>query len=327
MFRSFFLPIILAAALIAPSAVCARSKPYEESEKEHSWFSFSRPSRKNPADQLVWARELHADGRLRKAARAYRALAVTWPGSEQAPLAQQGLARTLDARGKVEDAFDAYHELATRYTGGYDYDEVIQRQFEIAKSVMDRRRGSLLIFGGFKAPERAVPLFEKVIQNAPRAPFAPEAQYLIGRAYELSEQLELAVVAYMTAQHRYPASPWAATASFGRARALYRLSEESPNDEEALEQAWAAVSVFLNAFAQSPDAELARAYRETLLRRRAKASYDKAIFYDRLAKRPAAAYQSYSVFVRQFPNSEWTALARARMEQLAPLVEKTDETN
>ena len=33
-----------------------------------------------------------------------------------------------------------------------------------------------LLFGGFKAPERAVPLFEDVVKNGPRSPFAPEAQ-------------------------------------------------------------------------------------------------------------------------------------------------------
>lgn len=325
MSRVFLFCCLVAASLAYTPSVWAKSKPYEETEKKHSWFSLSRPSRKNPEDQLAWARKLQEEGRLRKATRAYRALVVTWPGSTEAPLAQWGLAQSLDARHKMEDAFDEYNNLTSHYTGGYPYDSVVQRQFEIAHSIMDKRRGAFLMFGGFKAPERAVPMFEKVVQNAPRASFAAEAQYLIGRAYELSDQLELAVVSYMTAQHRYPGTSWAEKASFGRARCLVRLSEESPNDEEALDQAWAAVVVFLNTFPQSEDAELGKAYRENLLRRRAKASYDKALFYDRIAKRPAAAIQSYENFVRQFPNSEWTALARARMQELTPLVEKHDE--
>ncbi len=312
---------------ISPLSAHAQSKPFEESEKRHSWLSFSRPTMKTSAEQLAYARELHKQGRLRKATRAYRALVTTWPGSAEAALGQLGVALTLDERGKREDAFEAYHQLATRFTGGYAYDDVIKRQFEIAREEMERRRGGFGIFGGFRAPERAVPMFEKVLQNAPRAPFAAEAQYLIGYAYEESEQLELAVVAYMTAQHRYPNSPWAQKAAFGRARALYRLSEEAPNDEEALDQAWAAVVVFINTFPQSEDIELARAYRDTLLRRRARAAYDKAVFYDRIARRPAAALQAYENFVRQFPNSEWTSVARARMESLSPLVENRNENN
>ena len=311
--------------VLPDSAVWAASKPFEESARTHSWFSFNKPSKKTSAEQFKWAQKLEAAGELRKATRAYRALVNTWPGSPEAPRAQLMVAFLLDKRGKTDEAFDEYQNLVTRFTGGYSYQAVIRRQFDIARQVMDRRRGKLLVFGGFKAPERAVPLFEKIVQNAPGAPFAPEAQYLIGRAYELSEQLELAVVAYMTAQHRYPASPWAEKASIGRARALVRLSEESPNDEEALDQAWAATIVFLNTFPNSDDVPVASAYRDSLLRRRAKAAYDKALFYDRLAKRPDAAWRSYDIFVRQFPNSEWTPIARARMDSLAPLVEKTNE--
>ncbi len=319
----FFLFCCLASLMIAaPFTGWAKSKPYEETEKKHSWFSFNRPERNNARNQLIWARQLQSRNELRRASRAYRALVTTWPGSPEAPLAQWGLAQTLDARGKLEDAFDEYNNLATRFTGGYPYDSIVQRQFEIARTIMDKRRGRLLIFGGFKAPERAVPMFEKVIQNAPRAPFASEAQYLIGHAYELSEQLELAVVAYMTTTHRYPTSPWAEQASFGRARSLIRLSEESPNDEEALDQAWAAIVVYLNSFPTSKDAELARAYRDNLLRRRAKNAYDKAVFYDRIAKRPESARQAYDNFVRQFPDSEWSSIARTRMQELSPSVEK-----
>lgn len=326
MSRAVFL-LLLCPLLWAvhPIAAPAQSRPFEESEKQHSWFSFNRPSKSNPADQLAWARSLRDDGRLRKATRAFRALVTTWPGSPEAPSAQLELAQTLDVRGKLEDAFEEYDGLTRRFTGGYAYDEVLRRQFEIARAILDKRRGGLLIFGGFRAPERAIPLLEKVVQNGPRSPYAPEAQFLIAQAYEWSDQLELAVVAYMTAQHRYPTGPWAEKSSFGRARMLVRLSEENPNDEETLEQAWAAVAVFLNTYPKSDDAPVAQAYRETLLRRRAKAAYDKALFYDRLAKRPAAAHQAYSTFLRQFPNSEWTAVARARMEELSPFVEKTNE--
>ncbi|MCZ7592506.1 MAG: tetratricopeptide repeat protein [Kiritimatiellae bacterium] len=316
---------LLALAFSTPSAVWAKSAPYEMTAKKHSWFSFNRPAKKNPMDQLALARRLQADGQLKKAGKAYRALTTTWPGSPEATLAQWGLAQTLDARGKLEDAFNEYNTLATKYTGNYPYDSIVQRQFEIANATMDKRKGALLIFGGFKAPERAIPLFEKVIQNAPRAPFAAESQYLIGHAYELSEQLELAVVAYMNAQNRYPGTEWSEKAAFGRARCLIRLSEESPNDEEALDQAWAAIIVYLNAYPNSEENNLAQAYRDSLLRRRAKASYDKALFYDKVAKRPLAAVKSYENFVRQYPNSEWSALARARIKELTPLVEKLNE--
>lgn len=316
---------LLAALLLLGGQRVFAERPYEESQKKHSWFSLTRPARDTAAAQLEYAHDLRARGKLRKAGKAYRALVITWPGSAQAPEAQLGYAQMLDARGKLLDAFDEYEILMTRFAGGFPYDAVLQRQFEIGQSVMNRRRGSFLMFGGFQAPERAVPLFEAVVRNGPRSSFAPEAQYLVGKAYELSEQLELAVVAYMTAQHRYPLSPFAAKAAFGRAHCLYRLTEEYPNDEEALEQAWAGVVVFLSTYPKAEEADVAQAYRDTLLRHRAKAAYDKAVFYDRNARRPEAARQAYESFVQAFPNSEWTSVARVRIDELSPSAEKPHE--
>lgn len=314
-----------AACLLAAMPNARAERPYEESEKKHSWLSLTKPARKTAAEQLNHANELRSRESYRKAGKAYRALVLTWPGSPEAPAAQYGYAQMLDLRGKLLDAFDEYENLMSRFVGGYPYDDVLRRQFEIAKQVMNRRRGKFLGFGGFQAPERAVPLFEKVVKNGPRAEFAPEAQYLAGKAYELSYQLELAVVAYMTALHRYPFSPFAQKAAFGRAECLYRIAEENPNDEEALEQAWAGVVVFLNTYPSAEEAAVAQAFRETLLRRRAKAAYDKAEFYDRVSRRPAAALQAYREFAKSFPSSEWTSLAQVRIDELSKSVEKPNE--
>jgi len=319
---SFRLPLLFALlAAFGLWATPAPAKPYVETQKKHSWFSFNRPAKKNPTDQLAYADRLFAEGHLRKAGNAYKALAVTWPGSPEAVPAQLRYARSLDARGKSDKAFEAYQSLMEANAGGFPYDDVLQRQFDLAQEMMNRRHGRLLLFGGFKAPERAVPMFEKVVKNGPRSPRAAEAQYLIGWAYEISDQLELAVVAYMTAQHRYPESEYAEKASFGRARTLYRLSEESPNDEEALEQAWAGVLLFLNSYPQSEEIEVAKAYRDTLLSRRARTAYDKAVFYDRKAKKPSAALQAYRSFIKLFPGSEWVPVAQSRIDQLAAQVE------
>ena len=67
---------------------------------------------------------------------------------------------------------------------------------------------------------------------------------------------------------------------------------------------------------------MAKAYRDTLMGRRARLAYEKALFYDKLAKKPAAALQAYRSFVRMFPRSEWTPLAQVRIDQLALEVEK-----
>lgn len=296
----------------------ARAETYVEAGKTHSWLSFSRPAKKSPAAQLSHAERLMNDNQLRKAGRAFRSLVITWPGSVEAPLAQWYYARTLDKRGKIREAFDEYQILMENYSGRFaNYDEVLARQFEIAKTVMNTRKGRVLFLPGFEAPERAIPLFEKIIQNGPRSPHAAEAQFLIGQAYENSFQYELAVVAYIATLHRYPNSPFAEGAAFGRARSLYAISKDYPNDQRALAEAWAGLMVFIRAFPNSDYRNEALDMRGVLLERKAQAAFDIADYYDRIAKRPDAALESYQDFIRQFPDSTLTARARERITQLA----------
>ena len=315
--------LLLALCMIMALPSHGSSEPLVEEGKKHSWFSFNKPAKTNPSDQMDYAQELLRAGHLRKAGKAFRALVITWPGSKETPLAQWAYARVLDERGKLEAAFEAYQELLDRHGGRFpEYEKVLERQFEIAKGVMSTRRG-ILIFGGFSAPERAIPLFESIVRNGPRSPLAPEAQYLIGEAHEKNFEYDLAVMAYSATLHRYPLSPFAEKASFARARALDSLSREYPKDVQALEEAWAANNAFLRAYPNSEFEGEATEIRDRLFRKRAKTSYDIAYYYDAITKRPNVALESYRNFVQLYPESEWTATARERIAEL----EKTVSTN
>ncbi|HMO05235.1 MAG TPA: outer membrane protein assembly factor BamD [Kiritimatiellia bacterium] len=309
--------LLMMVLLALADTAMARSEPYEETGKKHSWFSFNRPAKDNPKDQLAHARELARQDELRKAGRAFRALVMTWPSSREAAAAQWAYAKILEKRDKPRQAFDAYQLLMENYPGQFpDYDAVLQRQFEIARQVMTTRKAKFLFMPGFEAPERAIPLFEKVIQNGPRSVHAPEAQFLIGQAYEQSFQYELAVVAYIATLHRYPLSPFAEPAAFGRARALHAITKDYPNDAQALDEAWAGVMVFLRAYPDSDFAAEARIMRDELLDRKADKLYSIADYYDRIARRPQAARESYEQFARLFPKSERTPEVKRRLQEI-----------
>ena len=151
---------------------------YEETEvRQHSWFSFSRPAEATPAAQIERADRFRDKGNHAAAAKAYQSLVLTWPRAPQAAVAQQRHAEALEQQGEFEDAFTQYDALIDRYTGGFDYNEIIKRQFDLAKKVMNKRKGKFLFFGGFKAPERAIPMFESILKHAPRWDGAPEAEF------------------------------------------------------------------------------------------------------------------------------------------------------
>lgn len=318
---------VLALAVFASIITASvHADVYEVEGKKHSWFSFNKPKKANPSDQMEYAQGLLKKNKTKKASKAFHALVTTWPGSAEAPMAQWAYAKVLDARGKKYDAFDQYQVLIENYTGRFpDYEKAVARQFVIATNIMITKRGGFLLFGGFEAPERAIPYLEKVVQNGPRTAFAPEAQYLIAKAYEDSFEYDLAVVSYITTLHRYPLNPLAEKAAFGRARSLKAISDNYPNSEEALEDAWAGIMVFLRAFPHSEHTDDAIEIRDQILERKAKKSYDIAVFYDKKAKRPKAALESYENFVQQYPKSRWTDTARQRMITLSQKIDVSKE--
>ena len=304
----------------------AVAEPYEETAARKHWYNFwIRPAKDNPHDQLSYADQLRTAGRLRAAGKEYRLLTVFWPEAAEAPKAQLAYARTLDERRKWQDAFEEYTYLIEHYSGTFPYNEILQRQFEIAETVMTTRKAKFLFFPGFLAPERSVPMFEKILEHGPAWEKAPEAQYLIGLANELSLQYELAVAAYLSTQVRYPNSPFAEQAAYHRAMCLEHLAQSEPNNEAALDEAWSAVHQFVIRYPNSDKNSEALKLRDDLLRRRAHIAYNRATYYDTIAHQPKAALMEYQDFVRLFPHSDWTPQAQKRIEQLAPLVGKTDE--
>jgi len=285
------------------------------------WHLLCRPKKKNPADQLAYAAYLRERGSTRRAMRHYLALTLYWPESPEAAAAQYEYARILSERGKRKEAFDEYQRLFENYTGLFPYDEVLKRQFKIALYLMSHKKGRFFIFPGFHSPERAIPLLEKIVENGPQWERAPEAQYLMGEAYEKSLQYEEAIAAYMIARQRYPNSPFAEHAAFRAAHCFYLLAEEAPNNGQTLENAWAAMVLFLNKYPDSEQADLAREYKRTLYLQRARRAYNTAMYYDRIEKNPKAALIAYQTLARKFPHSDWTELAKIRIDSLSKLVE------
>jgi tetratricopeptide (TPR) repeat protein len=304
---------------------CATERPYEETIGKRGWTIFLHPAKKNPTDEMAYAQQLLREGKKKAALKEFKALSIFWIGAPEAAPAQYQYAKLLEERGNLFKAFDEYQYLIEHYTGQFPFDEVLERQFNIAVHLMNTKKGKFFLFPGFSAPERAVPMFEKIVANGPEWARAPEAQYLIGRAYELSGQYELAVVAYMAAEYRYPNSAFTEKAAFGKTQCLYLLAQESPNDDQARDEAWAAITLFQNTYPNSVENGKIQEYRKTIFRQRAKAAYDLAYYYDRIAKKPKAALIAYDNLAKLFPDSDWAGLAQARIVTLKKTVETSND--
>jgi len=324
-----WISLIALVALLLPATVSlAKEKPYEEKTGRRGWHLFLWPAKKNPQDQLVYAVSLQQAGETKSAMRQYLALVTYWPESTEAATAQYRYAQLVDGQDKYQDAFDEYQRLFERYPGQFPYDDVLDRQFAIANHLMNTRKGKVLFLPGFFAPERAIPLFQAIMTNAPQWEKSAEVQFLIGRANELSLDYENAIDAYMTAQQRYPTSPFAEKAAYGSAHCFYLLADETPNNQQILESAWASVTLFLQDHPKSANADEVTQWRSAILRMRAKLAYEKASYYDRIVKKPKAALIMYEAMLREFPHSEWTDEAKARIQALSQYgeIDKDEKT-
>jgi len=295
-------------------------------ERERKWSWFLRAKKDTPVEQLAFANRLREEG-SRGAGKQYQALLKFWPDSPEAPAAQLAYAEWLEERGEHRVAFDEYQYLMELYGGRFpNYQRILARQMRIAKHIMESRKGGFLFYDGFSAPERAVPLFRKILKNGPHWEGAPEAQYLIGRAHQLNQRYEEAVVAYTRGLQRYPYSAFAEKCAYGRATCLFELAEENRYSVQALEEARSAAVLFLKKFPGSEHAEVVAEYERSLQRRQAKGEYDKAVFYDRIAHKPEAALLAYKEFIRRYPNSEWTGVAEIRIDALRRMVGADDDS-
>lgn len=314
---------LLLGALLAPAPSAeAIAKPYVETAPQRGFHPFTRPKMKTPGAQWEHVQALDRAGKTRAAANQALALRLFFPNSPEAPLAQTLYGRLMERRRKPLAAFDAYQHLLEHYAGRFEFNEVVDRQMQIAKTVMETKKGRFLFLPGFAAPERAIPLFEKIVQSAPEGRNAPEAYYLIGVAHEKTFEYDKAIEAYFSGLNRFPDSAYAEQSALAQARCHILISSDALNDNRALDTARAACVLFLQRYPGSDHRASVEADLARLRGRQAQNAYALARYYDRILRKPAAALIEYQAFVALFPDAEQAADARLRIAQLNPSPEE-----
>ena len=314
--------VLLCGGMALPAEAGAAAKPYVETMPKRGFHLIVRPREKTPLAQWEYVQRLDRLGKDRAASRQALALRIFWPNAPEAPAAQLFHARYLERRKRLQAAFDAYQHLAEHYAGRFEFNETIERQMQIAKTLMETKKAKFLFLPGFAAPERAIPLFEKIVASAPEWTGSAEAYYLTGVAHQKIYEYDQAIEAFFTALNRFPDSEFAVRSAYAQAQCHLRMSEDAPNDGRALETARAACTLFLQRY---PDSEHRAAIESDLARLRARQAdnaYARARYYDRILRKPESALIEYRAFAALFPHAAQTPDVRRRIEELSPSTEK-----
>lgn len=278
---------------------------------------FLKPAKATPREQLFYAYSLYTNDHIRAAARAYQALVFAWPDSNaEAAQAQLSYAKLMEIRRKYAQAFDEYQYLIEQYPGHFSFNEVIDRQFAIAEYLMNAKVGQHWFFPGFASPERALKLFETVVENAPSSERAPAAQYNVGYIRAQGKEWEEAVAAYALVQARYPLSPFAAKAAYQEAFCLYEIARRRPVDEDSAMTAYQALARFVRDYPTDENVGAAREHMKALDQQASDLAYGRASYYDHIAKKPKAALVAYKDYLRRFPASDRVPAIMTRIGEL-----------
>jgi len=293
----------------------------ESDIKSHGWL-FHHPDKESVEEQFVLSQEQENAGKLRSAKNSYNALIHEWHDTEEAVKAQSRLAHILFQQGKYKKAFKEFQYLIDHYVGQFKYNEAVDYQIKIANHVMGDRWGNVLFMPGFKAPERALPLFEQIIANAPNLAVTPAVRLKIAGLYEEMNNYENAIVVYDAVQQYHGLSVEAETALFRKAYCLYVLAEKAPRDEKRCRLALSAFASFISRYKMSPHRVDAEGYLEDLNIRLSDMYYKRALFYDEVKQRPESALIAYRDFLKKFPGSESAQAVYARIVELEKQVKE-----
>jgi outer membrane assembly lipoprotein YfiO len=284
-----------------------------------------RPAKQSPAAQLAYAQEQESEGKLKRAGRQYNILVHRWHQSDEAPIAQFAYARLLYKDERYERAFQAFQYMVQYFPGQFDYNEVLDYQLRIANQLLGKRWATFGVFPGFESPERALPLLETIVDNAPNWEKTPAIRLTIAMVYENMKEYEDAITAYEAVIQAHPNRPEAQTAAYREAVCLTELSDKNPRDERRCRAALSSLASFLAAYPKSDRQEEAQASLDRLKLRLETMYYDRARYYDVIEKRPQAALVSYRQFLKQFPSSARSPEILERIETLEKQVASATE--
>ncbi len=289
------------------------------------WVNPRSQPKESASLQFQYAEELLEKDEYADAIREFQRLHTHFPTSAYGDLAQFSIGRAHEAAGDWDKAAGAYQKTIDEYPGTRLFDRVITKQYELGnmyyeRAVQREAQRRLLpnlgeLFGGADDFDRAIEVYQRVVDNQPFTEAAAEAQYRIGLCYGKQEEYELAVEAYEKVLDLYPGSPWAGEAAFGSAEAQFLQSRPADYDQTAVEASMERLEYYLRNYEDADRrADVERMLRE-LDNNRAEHEFRIAEWYHRNFKF-AAARLYYAQVVKAHPDTEWATKSREQLDRL-----------
>lgn len=225
------------------------------------------------------------------------------PESELAEESQINIGRAYYMVGDYKNAFRAYERLIERDPGTRKLKEVLEKEFQVGITQM-------------KVDEKgAIKVFEKIIERNPLGFIAADAQVKIADSYYQLRRFEEAQDSYLRVMENYPNSEWVPYAQF---RIPYCKMSNIRIQERNYELLAQSRRGFEEYIANNPQGTLVPTTKKIIAEidiAMAERDYEVGEFYLR-RKRPDAGAIYFESVIKEYPNTEWAAKAKGKLEML-----------
>jgi len=285
------------------------------------WIGPSGAVKDTPAAQFDYALAFFQQGEYDKAKIELKKLLKHYRESREAADAQYYLGRCLEGRRDYYEAFLAYRKTLQVYPSTARFNEILERMMQIGNYFLSGKKR--LLFGTaalLPARDKAVEIFQAIVEDGPFSSQGELAQYKLGIAHLALEEYEQAVSAFEQLIERYPASPLVDDARFQLAQASLKGTFKPGYDQHTTDQAIGELEAFVKEYPTSDLSPQALNRLQTLRERRAEHEFQVAQYYER-RKQLASAVLYYQSVVDQYAETSWAPKAAARLTILEPLAQ------
>ena len=285
------------------------------------WIGPGGAVKDSPDEQLQHALTFFNKPDYQKARLEFKKLLHHYKDSREAGEAQYYLGRCEEELGDYYQAFQQYRKTIQIYPSTARFNEILERMYQIGNYFLSGKKRKL--FGTaalIPARDKAVEVFQGIVDDGPFSQYGELAQYKLGLAHLALGDYEQAVAAFERLTDRYPKSPLVDDARFQLAQASLKGTFSPDYDQSPTDQAIEELNTFVKDFPSSDLSPQAVERLKVLRERRAEHEFQVAQFYER-RKHPASALQYYQGIVTRYTGTSWSLKAAARAQLLATSVQ------
>ena len=282
------------------------------------WIGPGGAVKDNPEDQLTFAQAFFENKEYDRARREFQKLLKAYQAAKQAPEAQYYLGRCAEESGDYYKAFLEYRKTIQTYPSTQRFDEILEREYRIGNAFLEGKKRKL--FGKvalIPARDKAVEVFQAMVDDGPFGEYGQLAQYNLGLAHMALQDYEFAVNAFEQLILRYAESPLVDDARFQIALASLKGTFKSGYDQSPTDTAIREMEVFVESYPESDLANEAKTRLTELYERRAAHEFEVGQFYEH-RRHPLSAKLYYETIVERYTHTSWATQAMARLDVLNP---------